>query len=241
MRQLLLHGCVAGCLNHGTWTNWRQQSAHGDLYILLNAAAVWWAAARTLSAERGSTAERRAAFGSKVIYKCVQPHGTVEVRVVGARHNDNVLLWTLCQDLSRLRPQQLLLVRSKMKIFLIYVLTFVEDIKLPLQIRVLHRLKSIRGFKHAHFFSVQAIKAYGGMEVERHSFLTSFVGGVEWVSSASTTDEFVVGWAPQRVDTWRADKWFTCQAHAPYYIVTCCLSSFTIFFSHYLINGTIFG
>lgn len=100
----------------------------------------WWAAARTLSAEGGSTAERRAAFGSKVIYKCGQPHGTVKVRAVDARHNDIVLLWSLCQALSRLRPQQLLMVRSKIKIFLIYVLTFLEDVKMRLQIRALHHL-----------------------------------------------------------------------------------------------------
>jgi len=30
------------------------------------------------------------------------------------------------------------------------------------------------------------------------------------------------------------------QAQAPYYIATCDLSSSTTFFSHYLINGTIF-
>jgi hypothetical protein len=31
------------------------------------------------------------------------------------------------------------------------------------------------------------------------------------------------------------------QAHAPFYTVTCGLSGWTIFFPHYLINGTIFG
>jgi len=32
----------------------------------------------------------------------------------------------------------------------------------------------------------------------------------------------------------------TCFAHARYYVVVCGLSSCTVFFPHYLINGTIF-
>jgi hypothetical protein len=52
---------------------------------------------------------------------------------------------------------------------------------------------------------------------------------------------------------WKSNKYYifwvcvcslsyaACKAHAPYYIVICGLSGCTVFFPHYLINGTIFG
>ena len=56
MRQLLRHGCVADCLNQGTWTLSRLQSAHAETYILTYAVAVWWKAAGIQSAEGVSMA-----------------------------------------------------------------------------------------------------------------------------------------------------------------------------------------